>query len=423
MFLFSLEGFSPAALSCYGASWNRTEAIDALAARGTAWDRTITPVADPVEQLSRWLASASFPAEQMTVVTDDERLGELPIADRIGELIVVPTRADGVALTWEETNLASLAAIAAEQLPDNPHVWMHSRFLTKCWDAPRDLFPVDQLDEEDLEPMDPSESIEHELNSVGDVRSTVPPILDEVQPPSLLFDRSDDPDWIMAWMRTYGCQIRLVDAVTELMCSVAEASGQSAMVLAGASGFALGQNRAVGHRAGPLRSCHVHVPMISSVLGADASEVLPGAGIRDRRVSSADSLPDVVAAMIKDSKTSPISPEVWAARDDERQDDAPSDVREARSDNSPSVVTSNARVNVAITTANWFYVRDGAQAQGERHDGAEQSEPDFSRGSHGLGHLFLKPDDLNDVNDVARLRHDVTEELEEKLVSQQTAHE
>ncbi|MCM2370427.1 hypothetical protein [Aporhodopirellula aestuarii] len=415
MLLFSLEGFSPAAMSCYGASWNRTEAIDALAASGSTWDRVITPVTDPVEQLGRWLGSSKFPAEEMTVVTDDERLGELSVADRIGELIVIPSRGELVADTLEETALAALTAIAAEQLADNPHVWLHSRFLTQCWDAPRDLFPVDQLDEEDLEPMDPSESIEHELNSTGDVRCNVPPILGDVWPPDRMIGSSDDPDWIMAWMRTYGCQIRLVDAMVGVLSLIAAASNQKAMLLTGTSGFALGQNGWVGHRSGPLRSCHLNVPQIMGVLNANTNDVVLGAGIRDRRVTSADALPDVIASLIDDPKSSPIAPEVWAARDD---DDHGHTRGEEKVAETPSVVTMSAGVKAAVTTANWFYVRGGMQAAGDRQlqvESGTESPHASGDGSRDPGNLFLKPDDLNDVNDVARLRQDVAEEFEAKL--------
>ncbi|EMI54485.1 hypothetical protein [Rhodopirellula sallentina] len=413
MFVFTLEGFSPAALSCYGASWNRTETIDAMAAHGTAWDRVVTPVVDPTEQIDRWLTSKQFPADNMTVVTDDERIAELPAADRIGDLIVIPPRTRNLAETLEETNLASLAAIASEQLPDNPHVWLHSRFLTRCWDAPRELFPIDQLDEADLEPMDPSESIEHELNATGDVRSTVPPILDDTEPPRRIIHPDDDPDWVMAWMRTYGCQIRLIDAVAHLMNSIAESSGHSAAILAGSSGFALGQNGAIGHRSGPLRSCHLHVPLLSIGFPKGDTQKPSGIGIRDRRVSSADILPDVMNMLSDNASTPPISPQIWAGGASE-----PSQT----TDITPQVVTQLGESNVAITTENWFYVRENANAEilsnSEDDSATDPQSYDSPLGVHdGMGNLFLKPDDLNDTNDVARLRHDVTEELEETLAS------
>jgi hypothetical protein len=60
-----------------------------------------------------------------------------------------------------------------------------------------------------------------------------------------------------------------------------------------------------------------------------------------------------------------------------------------QSDEGTSVITQSDRTEHAVTTPDWFYVQD--------HD---QSE-----------HLYLKPDDIDDFNDVARLRPDIVEQL------------
>tara|TARA_A100001391_G_scaffold111734_1_gene74994 strand:- start:450 stop:1739 length:1290 start_codon:yes stop_codon:yes gene_type:complete len=426
MLLFTLEGFTPAALSCYGSSWNRTESIDAAASIGTVWDRAVTPVTAPLAQLDRWLSCGQFPADHMVVVTDDERLSRLPSADAIGELMVIPQPGgDRVADSLEDTTLASLVAIAAEQLPDNPHVWLHSRFLTRLWDAPRDLFPIDQLDEADLAPLDAAESLELELEqqhrSDVDEPPGMPAILPHWQPPHFLRQAADDPDLVMAWMRTYGCQIRLVDALFGLLHSVAAETCHDAIVLAGTSGFALGQNGAIGHRAGPLRSCHLHVPIVAAPLhaegrvgGSDAS--FSGVGIRDRDVTSADRLPAIMAAVTSEPTRSPLSPEVWAARRAPDQESvAPDD----------AVVTRQGQQHVAITTRDWFYATQLVTADGESshdtqtsHDNqgpADDGRPTGHGEPDSRGHLYLKPDDLWDVNDVARLRADTANQFAETL--------
>lgn len=397
MLLYTLEGFSPSALSCYGASWNRTESLDSLAASGTTWDRIVTPVADPVEQLDRWLTSKGFPAEEMTVVTDDERISELVSSDRIGELIVIPPRSLAVAESLEETSLAALAAIAAEQLPDNPHVWLHSRFLTRAWDAPRNLFPLDQFDEDALAPLDPSETLEQELGhpeDSGDWDDSVPAILDSWQPPDETLRSNTHPDLIMAWMRTYGCQIRLVDTIGGLLNEMARASGHAVMIVAGSSGFSLGQNGAIGHRTGPLRSCHLHVPLLAAGLTDAATGIssgTTGAGIRQRRVHSADELPDVVSHFLNSPHSSPISPQTWADRGGQT---------------SSGIVTRSVDQALAITTEQWFFVRQDALRE------TPASAP---------GQLFLKPDDLHDTNDVARLKPEIVEELDQRLAGEGTS--
>lgn len=406
MLLFTLEGFTPAALSCYGSSWNRSEAIDTLSSIGTSWDRVITPDTDPLAQLNRWLSCERFPAGNMVLITDDERLGQLPAADAIGELIVIPPLGhDRVAETIEDTALAALVAVAAEQLADNPHVWLHSRFLTRLWDAPRELFPIDHIDEADLGPLDASESIELEMELAergdADGRSSMPAILPDWRPPHLARHVSDDPDLVMAWMRTYGCQIRLVDALFGLLHEVAFEAGHDAIVLAGTSGFALGQNGAIGHRAGPLRSCHLHVPLLAASLIGESNASndyvgRSGMGIRNRDVTSADFLPELIAAITAQPTGSPVSPEAWAARRD----------LESTSEQT-GVMTQHAAVATAITTQDWFYVASGAQADSD--DTASNVAND------SIGHLFLKPDDLCDVNDVARLKAETATQLQQTL--------
>jgi hypothetical protein len=60
---------------------------------------------------------------------------------------------------------------------------------------------------------------------------------------------------------------------------------------------------------------------------------------------------------------------------------------------SPAVQTESNRAACAVTTPSWYYVR-------EKGPGGDDHE-----------RLFLKPDDVNDINDVARLRREVVEDL------------
>ena len=60
--------------------------------------------------------------------------------------------------------------------------------------------------------------------------------------------------------------------------------------------------------------------------------------------------------------------------------------------NDSKVETQSNRARYAVTTSRWFFVRD-----------ADSSE-----------HLFLKPDDVEDFNDIGRLRHDVVQQLSDK---------
>lgn len=387
MLILTFEGFSPVALSCYGSSWNRSESIDEIAANGTTWDRVITNTTNPVDQVARWMRENEFNAEQCTLLTDDERLADLGEISRIGELIVVPPSHNGVAETVEQTNLAMLASVVAEQIASDENVWMHSRFLTRCWDSPRELFPIEHFDDVDFGPLDPSESIEEEMRELDrhdeTPPSTVPPILDEWRPPEINLSAGDDPDWIMTWMRTYACQVRLIDAVVGLLAEIAAEHDRGTLTIAGASGFALGQNGAIGHRVGRLRSCQLHVPCISTQLripGQPVSFAGVGIGVRHRYVTAADTVPRFWAGNSARNPTA--TAESWA-----------------RNETPEPVITLDDEKPVAITEQEWFYVEDSVLEQPEA----------------APGKLFLKPDDLSDINDVTRLRPDVVERLSETL--------
>ena len=368
MLILTFDGLTPAALSCYGSSWNQTRWLDQCAATGTVWDRVITSTDDPLEQLTGWLADQRLPASETLLLTDNPSVSDHPSADRFPEAVLIDADAPYAAAAVEETVLGRLAAVAASRLDDYPHLWLHSSFLTNAWDAPRDLFPVEDLEEDGLEwdePEDPADwrpAVEEEK---VDPEEVPPPILAGVTPPDMLLTGEEHPDLVTAWMRTYGCQVRLIDAVLGVLLPVT----RSAVLVAGTSGFALGQNRAIGHRTGPLRSYHLRVPMIASC----------GSGIRDPQLRSADHLTKVIDIVHQNESAAPprlISPSQWAAS-----------TREA-----PAVVTRHQQGMVALTDPQWyFHLEDEA--------------------------LFLKPDDMDDVNDVARLEPDVVRHFRQQLRS------
>lgn len=368
MLILTFDGLTPAALSCYGSSWNQTRWLDRLAATGTAWDRVVTPTDDPLEQLVRWFADPRLPAEQTLLVTDATAVSDHPAADRFAEVVLVDSDAEFAAEAVEETVLGRLAAVAAARMEDHAHVWLHSSFLTTTWDAPRELFPVEDLEEDSQEwdePEDPADwrpLVEEEAGP----EEAPPPIFNGITPPNLLLIGDEHPDLVTAWMRTYGCQVRLIDAVLGVLMPIARSAP---VLVAGTSGFALGQNGAVGHRTGPLRSYHLRVPILAS----------DGTGIRDPQLKSADHLARVIDMLDQQKSghaTSLVPPTDWAAS-----------TRDA-----PAVLTHDSQGVAALTDPQWyFHLADEA--------------------------LFLKPDDTDDVNDVARLEPQVAEHLRQRLQS------
>lgn len=57
LLVLSLEGLTPAALGCYGSSWNRTPAIDAIADTGCVWDRWLATDDQPSKMFLQMVES------------------------------------------------------------------------------------------------------------------------------------------------------------------------------------------------------------------------------------------------------------------------------------------------------------------------------------------------------------------------------
>lgn len=338
------------------------------------WDRWITPTDDPLELLKQWTSHQDKdPFEywrdrgEIELVTDDRRVIEHQAAEVFDKVLIVdPIEFDQAAEEIESTQFARLIAAAVDRSTTRPAVlWVHSRFLTRSWDAPRILLDHEYVDMSE----EPSEEVE-----LLDYGSYEEDDSDDEQPPPLIFEHSEvprlevtsstHPDLVTAWMTTYGCQVRLVDTLVPFL---QEAGGSDhVLMLAGTSGFSFGQNGWIGHKVGPLRSCHVRLPL---VIGCDGP-------LRYGSVTSAESLPNLIAALA-DSEAGPlIAADKWVGNDQEFE---------------PFVVTRSQcdeALQHAVTCASWFW------------SGDEQSQS-----------LFLKPDDVDDVNDVRRLRVDVIEQL------------
>ena len=230
------------------------------------------------------------------------------------------------------------------------------------WDAPRELFPI--TDDELIEPPPPSE--EPELLEIDVATSEplapLPPMFETVTPPQCEWGSDAHPDLITSWMRTYGCQVLLVDLLLEVLLQSLDVEDPQ-LVLAGTSGFSLGQNGWIGHGCGPLRSCDLRLPLVISDRGP----------IREPHLTPSNAVGDLLG-LLAGENSQVIPPRQWCKPTAEFE---------------PRVETDTIRAELAVTTGGWSFVRD--------LDGTE--------------HLFLKPDDVDDANDVARLRGDVVDKI------------
>ena len=184
-------------------------------------------------------------------------------------------------------------------------------------------------------------------------------LLDRTEPPELELAAESHPDLVTAWMKVYGCQVRLVDLLLDVLLEAIEPAFAS-MVLVGTSGFRLGQSGRIGHRPGPLRSPDIHLPLI----------VNQGGPLHVPHLTSSSQFGQLLRR-VRTDPSSCCSPQEWSI---------PTKAQ-------PPIQIESNRAVAAVGTPGWFYVRD-----------ADESE-----------HLFLKPDDVDDFNDVGRLRGDVLE--------------
>lgn len=367
--LVTLEGLATAALSCYGCSWNETPEIDALATQGVVWDRWTSPLDRPNGLVQQWLSATSagfadrLESAASVFATDDHSLAIPEFGNGFSKSIrMEPTPSPLPCDRLDQTVLAQSFATAIGEIDASTKlIWIHSSALRDHWDAPiHDQMDVDLEDQEgDLE----GDAVDDDSPEPLQLPLTT-------EPPALAVSEDVDPDLVFAWMNRYAAQVRVLDTMIGMLAA-AVSDRKATIVLAGASGFCLGENGWIGHRVGPLRSAEIRLPMIVS----------SGGPLRVPAVRSATDLPRVIGRIL--AKRPIVSPAEWCAGQDEFN---------------PAIHTESDRSSCAITTPTWFYVCDKG----------DLSEPVASFANESL---YLKPDDICDVNDVSRLRREVVDQF------------
>lgn len=377
LIIVSLEGIAPNALSCYGCSWNQTPTLDEISSRGWIWDRLIAENDDPKELLKTWVHNDVAWANQfkklgpLVLISDQEDHDfDNHCFDEITILPVEPIHEEQQPADEAfETRFGQLIATAIERIsqPDKTGaIWIHSTFLNQSWDAPSLL----DSEEEESDPYlaehqtedDGNVEVEQEIADFDDVG--VPELVaTSVVPPSFKLEPKDDPDLLPQWMDRYGNQVKLLDLMLGYLVEEVERVDAQLMFI-GTSGFRLGQNKEFGLHPAHLRYSDIHIPLL-----------LTGRGpLRIPHLTGSQEVIDLLLELGRnDDRDYPA--ERWA--------ESRSSVR--------SISIQSSRCRYAVTDPNWFCVIES--------DGEES--------------LFLKPDDIDDYNNVARLRPDVVDDLTE----------
>ena len=395
MLILTFDGFTPVVLSGHGGNFGATAHLDRMAAEGWTVDRAVVTRRRGRDNLAAWLR-IGWPAGSITLMTDCQTAAADADCDSVGEVhtIAVDAVDDPKPIFDADTSLGRLLSAAGEvltgsELDSASILWIHSDFLIRRWDGST---PVDQaapspepeVDERPdfTVPLLDGEASDEELETMRIAADALLPAdedegdeplmpierLDVTEPPSLRLAADDDPDLMVTWGQTYADQVALIDRLVPLTGSLAElfGGGGTTRVVAGTSGFSLGQNGWVAADAGPLRSGNVEVPWIVLPHPPQANQV----SVRIAGPLSADEL----VAELAGGQASDLTAR-WVDAVVHRGDAM-----------SAAVVIIEEEREDAITTRGWFH---------NRADGS----------------LFLKPDDRYDVNDVSDRRQDVVEQL------------
>lgn len=213
-------------LPAWGATWVSMPNLDAVAARGIAFDRLLATSLDPRDTLAalaadgglwREAAAAGWPA---AIVADDASLPEaVPGVKRIE----VPAAAvAGTAVGDDDTNAARLCARARDVIAAGGHrlVWCHMSGLAVAWDAP-DAFREGYVDPDD------------------------PPPPPGARVPHFTVGEDTDPDLVVGIRQVFAGQLTLLDRCLGQVFDAAAAAGW-AVLLAGVRGMPLGLHGEVG---------------------------------------------------------------------------------------------------------------------------------------------------------------------------------
>ncbi len=387
-------------LGCFGNSWIVTPAVDGLAWQGVCWDQVVLDHTSLAELFTSWLsgthalqrsglpASGPWLLEQLrergvpaVLATDEQELLAHPWSEAWDEVLELPPApaADACAPALEQTHLAQAMAVVVEQLQrlSGPFLyWVHLGSLGRVWDAPLEF-----------------------RNRYVEAEEELPPP-ESARVPGHVFTEEPDPDQILGLRRAYAGQVTLWDQCLAGLLAALESHGawpDTMLLLLSARGFSTGLHRLFGWplegQPEPPWSELVHVPYLMAFGSRLAQAWRSGQLVQP---------PDVAPTLAAWWECS-APPGLWGR-------DLLAVVRQEGWDAPRQLApVATPAAAAAVRTPAWHLYDEQPPTEEPRLPEDELWVPE----PLPTAHLFRKPDDRWEVNDVAdrlpevvaRLRH------------------
>ncbi len=373
-----VEGVGTRLIGAYGNSSAVTPMLDQLAAGGLLLDNCFVDSLEIRSQLaSLWTGrhAAQHPLADWTIwrelaskqipgklITDSRTVAEIAQEFGCSDVVYVDIRSENqLADEAEQCAASEVFSAAIDEVSQQPSglVWIHSRGLYHAWDAPL------EMRKRMTDPDDPD-----------------PP--SDVMTPVFAVDSQTDPDLIVGWVQVATAQMAVIDQAIEALHTSVQLRSDAACwswLMTSLGGYPLGEHGQIGDRQQQLYHEKIAVPLIASSMEMRAR------GIRRGELCQ---LPDICALLIDFLGCEPPQT-IWG--------------RSLLTSGAPSApVDWELEHKLAWLGDNsWGWIRTPAWSSiMEKHISSK---------------LFVKPDDRWEVNDVASLRREMIEYLQEIMVA------
>jgi arylsulfatase A-like enzyme len=365
-------------LGPYGNTWVQTPAFNRLAAESFVFDQMSidTPELErlyrsywqgwhalcphePPEGRRSLIAALREAGVTTAILSDERRVIEHPLAVDFDEFIEIdPSWQPQIADDIEQTHLAKCFAELIDWIPSAREpffLWTHLASLGTAWDAPLD-FRECYRDEED------------------------PPVPTTAEPADRFLPEKFDPDELLGVSQAYAGQVSLLDGCLDALFEELDDSAlgkDTLLIVTSSRGFPLGEHRRIGPCDESLYGELLHVPLFVR---------FPDQANASARTQSLVEPADLWASLWQFFELGPRPPSPTAVNW------LPIVGQEEFAPRHDRLCMAGLKGERAIRTPAWFL-----RAAGD-------------------GELFVKPDDLFEVNDVANRCLEVVEGLQQARV-------